>query len=98
MNKQELIDTIAEKTGLQKAQAQQALEATLEAVADALCRGDKVSLTGFGNFEVTERAATTGRNPQTGATIQIAAKNRVKFKAGKQLDEQVNDKTAKKAA
>lgn len=94
MNKQELIEKIAEDTGLNKAQSQQALESTLSAITGALTRGDRVTLVGFGNFDISERKATTGRNPQTGEAIQIAAKKRVKFKAGKQLDEVVNDKKA----
>ena len=73
MNKSELIDAIAADAGLSKADAGKALDATLSAVTGALKGGDSVSLVGFGTFQVKDRAARSGRNPQTGATIQIAA-------------------------
>ena len=82
MNKSELVDAIAAGAGLSKADAARALDATTGAIHGALKSGDRVSLVGFGSFSVSKRAARTGRNPQTGAEIQIAAKNVVKFKAG----------------
>lgn len=87
MNKAQLIDSIAEKAGLTKADSKKALEAFVETVGDALKAGDKVALIGFGAFSVSERSARTGRNPQTGKTINIAAKKVVKFKAGAELSE-----------
>ena len=90
MNKGELINQIAERAGLSKAQATDALNAVLDTVGDELKAGNKVSLVGFGAFSISRRDARTGRNPQTGATIQIAAKNVVKFKAGKELTDSVN--------
>ena len=90
MNKAELIDAIAASAGLSKADAGKALDATLAAVTGALKGGDSVSLVGFGTFQVKECAARTGRNPQTGATIQIAAAKVPGFKAGKALKDAVN--------
>ena len=90
MNKAELIDAIAASAGLSKADAGKALDATLAAITGALKGGDSVSLVGFGTFQVKERAARTGRNPQTGATIQIAAAKVPGFKAGKALKDAVN--------
>jgi DNA-binding protein HU-beta len=90
VNKSELIDAIAADAGLSKADAGKALDATLSAVTGALKKGDTVSLVGFGTFQVKERAARTGRNPQTGATIQIAAAKVPGFKAGKALKDAVN--------
>ena len=90
MNKSELIDAIAADAGLSKADAGKALGATLSAVTGALKKGDTVSLVGFGTFQVKDRAARTGRNPQTGATIQIAAAKVPGFKAGKALKDAVN--------
>ena len=90
MNKAELIDAIAASAGLSKADAGKALDATLAAVTGALKGGDSVSLVGFGTFQVKERAARTDRNPQTGATIQIAAAKVPGFKAGKALKDAVN--------
>ena len=90
MYKAELIDAIAASAGLSKADAGKALDATLAAVTGALKGGDSVSLVGFGTFQVKERAARTGRNPQTGATIQIAAAKVPGFKAGKALKDAVN--------
>lgn len=87
MNKAQLIDAIAEKAGLTKADSKKALEAFVETVGDALVAGDKVALIGFGTFSVSERSERTGRNPQTGKTITIAAKKVVKFKAGSELAE-----------
>ena len=90
MNKSELIDAIAADAGFSKADAGNALDATLSAVTGALKGGDSVSLVGFGTFQVKDRAARSGRNPQTGATIQIAAAKVPGFKAGKALKDAVN--------
>ncbi|CAH7163676.1 HU family DNA-binding protein [Vibrio alginolyticus] len=89
MNKQQLIEQIAEKSDLTKAQAKLALESTLEAVTDTLKSGDQVQLIGFGTFKVNHRAARTGRNPKTGDEIQIAAANVPAFVAGKALKDAV---------
>lgn len=90
MNKAELIDAMAESAGLSKADAKRALDAFVSSTTDALKKGDRISLVGFGSFSVSERAARTGRNPQTGKEIQIAAKNVVRFKAGSELSDKVN--------
>ncbi len=92
MNKTNLIDQIAEKTDLTKAQAKAALEATLLSIETALKEGEQVQLIGFGTFKVNHRAARTGRNPQTGKEIQIAAANVPAFVAGKALKDAVNGK------
>jgi len=89
MNKSELINAIAEKAGLTKVDAKAALEATVAAVSDALAKGEKVSLVGFGTFAVVEKAARTGVNPRTKETIEIAARKVVKFKQGAELTEKV---------
>ena len=83
MNKSELIDSIADTAGLSKADAQRALDATIESITKTLKKGDTVSLVGFGTFSVKERAARTGRNPATGETIKIKASKTPAFKAGK---------------
>lgn len=90
MNKAELIDAVADSADLSKAAAARAVDAMLDSVTDALKKGDQVTLVGFGTFEVRERAARQGRNPQTGATIQIAASKAPAFKAGKALKDAVN--------
>ena len=90
MNKNELIDAIAAGSELTKADAGKALDATVAAITEALKGGDSVSLVGFGTFAVKARAARTGRNPQTGAEIQIAASNVPGFKAGKALKDACN--------
>lgn len=90
MNKTELIDAIAGSADLPKASAGRALDAVLDGIADALKKGDQVSLVGFGTFSVKHRSARTGRNPQTGATIEIKASNVPSFKAGKALKDAVN--------
>jgi len=90
MNKTELIDSIAEKSGITKAAAKIALETFLGDIEGTLKKGGRVSLVGFGSWSVSQRAARDGRNPQTGATIKIAAKNVVKFKAGSELSNAVN--------
>jgi DNA-binding protein HU-beta len=90
MNKTDLIDAIAESADISKAAAARALDGFVDAVTDALKKGDQVSLVGFGSFTVRERAARTGRNPQTGATINIKASKNPAFKAGKALKDAVN--------
>lgn len=90
MNKTQLIDAVAAKTGLKKKDADAAVAAVLDAVADALAAGEKVQLIGFGTFEVKERAARSGRNPRTGATIEIAACKYPAFTAGAGLKNKVN--------
>lgn len=89
MNKTELINAIAEKSELSKKDADKALAAFIDTVTDELKNNGKVQLVGFGTFEVTERAARTGRNPQTGETIQISASKSPKFKAGKALKDAI---------
>ncbi|SFI64943.1 HU family DNA-binding protein [Thermoflavimicrobium dichotomicum] len=90
MNKTELIEKVAESTGKTKKEAALMVDSVFQAIADALKNGEKVTLIGFGNFEVRERAPRTGRNPQTGEPIQIEASKIPSFKAGKQLREAVN--------
>lgn len=89
MNKQDLITAVAERSGLTKKDAEKAVNATVESIEDALSRGDKVSLVGFGTFEVRDRAARVGRNPQTGEEIRIAAARVPTFKAGKSLKDNI---------
>lgn len=89
MNKTELISAMAEKAEISKKDAEKALTAFTNVVADTLVDGDKIAITGFGTFEVVKRAARTGRNPQTGETIEIAASKSPKFKAGKALKDAV---------
>lgn len=90
MNKSDLINAISEESGLTKADAGRALDATISSVSSALKSGDSISLIGFGTFSVKERSARTGRNPQTGETIQIKASKIPSFKAGKTLKDSVN--------
>ena len=90
MNKTELVAAISEKTELTKKDSEKALKALIDVVAEELKKGEKVELVGFGTFEVSERAARTGKNPQTGAEIKIAACKAPKFKAGKALKDAVN--------
>ncbi len=90
MNKGEMTVTVAEKAGLEKGQAAAAIDAFLEAVKEALQRGERVSLIGFGTFQVVQREARMGRNPKTGEQIEIPAKKQVKFKPGKALSDSVN--------
>ncbi|MFT6986356.1 MAG: DNA-binding protein HU-beta [Psychromonas sp.] len=90
MNKGQLIDNIAESADISKAAAGRALDAFIDTVTEALVEGDNVSLIGFGAFSVKERAARTGRNPQTGGEIQIAAAKVPAFKAGKSLKDAIN--------
>ncbi len=90
MNKSELIDAIAASADIPKAAAGRALDAVIESVTGALKAGDSVVLVGFGTFSVTDRPARTGRNPQTGKALQIAAAKKPGFKAGQALKEAVN--------
>ena len=85
MNKTELIAAMAEKAGLTKVDAGKALNAYVDVVKEQLTKGEKITLVGFGTFDVVSRPARTGRNPRTGAKIKIAAKKSAKFKAGKGL-------------
>jgi DNA-binding protein HU-beta len=90
VTKADLVNSIAEKAGLSKADAEKALKAFTDAVTDAMKAGEKVSLVGFGTFSVGQRAARTGQNPQTGAKINIPAAKVPKFKAGKALKDSIN--------
>ena len=90
MNKSELIDAVAESADLSKAAAGRAIDAFVESITGALKDGDQVTLIGFGTFSVKDRAARVGRNPQTGAEIQIKASKNPSFKAGKALKDAVN--------
>jgi len=89
MNKSDLVDAVASRADMSKAEAGRAVDAVLGSVGDALGGGDSVSLVGFGTFSVRHRAARMGRNPQTGATMQIAASKVPGFKAGKALKDKV---------
>ncbi|WP_017430426.1 HU family DNA-binding protein [Vreelandella jeotgali] len=90
MNKSELIEAIAASADIPKAAASRALDAMVESVTDSLKQGESVSLVGFGTFTIKERAARTGRNPQTGQPIEISAARVPNFKAGKALKDAVN--------
>jgi DNA-binding protein HU-beta len=90
MNKAELIDAMASESGLTKSDAKKALDAFVNATSAALKSGDKISLIGFGTFDISKRSERNGRNPKTGAVIKIAAKNSVRFKAGSDLSNSVN--------
>jgi DNA-binding protein HU-beta len=90
MNKNDLIDAVAERTSLAKSDAARAVEAVLGAITDSLQKGEAVTLSGFGTFATKTRAARTGRNPRTGEAIQIAASNVPGFKAGKGLKDAVS--------
>ena len=89
MNKTELIEAIAKKGEMTRADAGRALSAVLDAITEALAAGQKIQITGFGSFEVKERAAYTGRNPQTGEPVEIPAAKAVQFHAGKGLKDAV---------
>ncbi|MDP2873872.1 MAG: HU family DNA-binding protein [bacterium] len=89
MTKMDLIDAVASRSGLTKADASRAVEAMIDAISGALAKGEKVTVTGFGTFEVRQRAARMGRNPQTGAPLHIAATKTPAFKAGKGLKDAV---------
>ena len=91
MNKTELVAAVAEQAGLSKKDAEAAVKAFTDVVAEALKAGDKIQLVGFGTFEVSERAAREGRNPRTGETMTIEASKTPKFKAMKSLKEKVNN-------
>jgi DNA-binding protein HU-beta len=90
VNKQELVDQVAEVADLPKTKAQEAVEAIFDSIKKSLKQGDEVRLVGFGTFSVSDRAATTGRNPRTGEAIAIPASKQPKFKAGKELKDAVN--------
>lgn len=90
MNKAELVAAIADKTELSKKDTEKALKAFVDVVTEELKKGEKIQLVGFGTFEVSERAARDGRNPQTGETMKIAASKAPKFKAGKALKDAIN--------
>ena len=92
MNKSQLVAKVAEKAGLTKKDAEKAVNGLFASVQEALVSGDKVQMIGFGTFEVKARAARTGRNPQTGEEIKIAASKNPAFKAGKALKDAVNPK------
>ncbi len=92
MNKAELVAAIAAKTELSKKDSEKALKAFIDVVSEELKKGEKVQLVGFGTFEVAKRAARTGRNPQTGKEMKIAASKAPKFKAGKSLKDEINKK------
>lgn len=90
MNKAELIAAVAEKADLSKKDAEKVLKAFTDVVAEELAKGEKIQVVGFGTFEVSERAAREGRNPQTGETMSIEASKAPKFKAGKALKDAIN--------
>ncbi|WP_298395924.1 HU family DNA-binding protein [Sphingobium sp.] len=90
MNKQDLISAVAESSGLTKNDATKAVEGVFDAITGALKKGDEVRLVGFGTFSVSQRKASTGRNPRTGETMTIKASAQPKFKAGKGLKDSVN--------
>ncbi len=90
MNKVDLVSAVAKQAELSKKDAGLAVEAVFDAISEALEKGDKVQLIGFGTFDVSERAAREGRNPRTGETMKIAASKAPRFKAGKALKERVN--------
>ena len=91
MTKTDLVNFIAEETGLTKADSTRAIDATFAAITKALVKGDKVPLVGFGTFATSKRAAREGRNPRTGATVKISARKAVTFKAGSALKDAVNN-------
>ncbi len=90
MNKSELIDKIANDAGIAKAAAQRSIESMIEGIGASLGKDERTTLVGFGTFTLSKRKARTGRNPQTGATIEIPAKKSVRFRAGKELEELLN--------
>lgn len=92
MNKQDLIGQVADRAGLTRSDASKAVETMLEVITSALKRGDEVRLVGFGNFSVTRRKASVGRNPRTGAPMQIKASSQPKFRPGRILKEAVQSK------
>ena len=92
--KSEIVEAVANITGVSKAEANRAVDAVFTTITDNLAKGEEVRLTGFGSFSVSKRAARTGRNPQTGESIQIPASNQAKFKAGETLKGAVNKRRA----
>ena len=90
MNKKDLVAGVAERSGVTNAQAAEVLDATLALIAEALQKGEEVRLLGFGTFAVAERAASSGRNPSTGETIEIKASRQARFKPGKKLKDSLN--------
>jgi DNA-binding protein HU-beta len=90
MNKQDLVSAVADASGLTKADASKAVEGVFDTISGALKKGDEVRLVGFGTFSVSKRKASTGRNPRTGAPMEIKASTQPKFKAGKGLKDAVN--------
>ena len=96
--KAEIIDGVASICNVSKAEAQRAVDAVFTTITDNLTRGEEVRLTGFGSFSVAQRAARTGRNPQTGQTIQIQASRQPKFKAGSPLKDAVNNGKGRRVA
>ena len=90
MTKSEVVEAMAAKSGLTKADSSRALEAFMDVVGETLKKGDKITLTGFGSYSVSRREAREGRNPKTGLPVKIAARNSVSFKAGSKLIEVVN--------
>ena len=90
MTKSEVVEDMAAKSGLTKADSSRALEAFMDVVGETLKKGDKITLTGFGSYSVSRREAREGRNPKTGLPVKIAARNSVSFKAGSKLKESVN--------
>jgi len=89
MNKTQLIDAVAVESGLTKVDAKKAVDAFIKTTGEQLKQGEKIALVGFGTFSVLERPARTGRNPQTGAKLEIAEKKIIKFKAGSELNDEV---------
>ena len=89
MNKTQLIDAVAVESGLTKLDARKAVDAFIKTVGEQLKQGEKIALVGFGTFSVLERSARTGRNPQTGAKLEIGKRNIIKFKAGSELTDDV---------
>ena len=90
MNKGEFVEALADRLDVHRAQADRALSAVLDIIAEQLAKGEKVAFTGFGSFEVSQRAARTGRNPRTGKTLEIKAAKSPKFRAGKGLKDACN--------
>lgn len=90
MNKNDLVESVAKAAGLSKADSAKAVDGVLDEISGAMAKGEEVRLVGFGTFSVAQRAASTGRNPRTGATINIPASKQPKFKAGKALKDAVN--------
>lgn len=90
MNKTQLVEAIAERANITKVDAKRALDALLEVTGEVLQKGDKIMLVGFGSFSVAKKPARTGRNPRTGATLRIAPRNVIKFRAGAELTELCN--------